>query len=147
LKLVNTLLEFSRIEAGRVEATYERTDLGALTLDVVSAFRSAIEKAGLRLTTDVSELDVPVYVDRSMWEKILLNLLSNALKFTLAGKITVHLAVDRPDGGSCRWADTGVGIAADELPRLFRNVSTAFATLAPERTKAPASGWLSCRSW
>src|SRR5215471_10887234 len=118
LKLVNTLLEFSRIEAGRVDAVYESTDLSALTADLVSAFRSAVEKAGLRLVTDLPSLSQPVFVDRAMWEKIVLNLLSNAFKFTFAGEIAVSLGI----AGSMvelRVRDTGVGIAAPELPRLF----------------------------
>src|SRR5580765_3533871 len=81
LKLVNTLLDFSRIEAGRIQASYEPTDLALMTADFASVFRSAIEKAGLRLTVDCPPLDEPAYLDREMWEKIVLNLLSNAFKF------------------------------------------------------------------
>ena len=78
LKLVNSLLEFSRIEAGRVQACFEPTDLAALTIDLASAFRSAIERAGMELVVDCPPLGEPVYVDREMWERIVLNLLSNA---------------------------------------------------------------------
>jgi signal transduction histidine kinase/CheY-like chemotaxis protein len=118
LKLVNTLLDFARIEAGRVEASYEPVDLAALTADLASSFRAAVEHGGLRLIVDCPPLPEPVYVDRDMWEKIVLNLLSNAFKFTLEGEIAVRL----------RWegehvvlsvTDTGIGIPADELPRLF----------------------------
>lgn len=83
LKLVNTLLDFSRLEAGRADACYESTDLAAVTADLASTFRSAIERAGLRLVIDTPPLPAPVFVDRDMWEKIVLNLLSNAFKFTL----------------------------------------------------------------
>ena len=117
LKLVNTLLEFSRLEAGRNDATFVATDLAALTRDVASSFRSAIESAGLRFAVE-TELDDPVFVDRSMWERILLNLLSNALKFTFEG--TVAVALRRAgNGAELSVSDTGVGIAPDELPRLF----------------------------
>ncbi|HEY9797648.1 MAG TPA: PAS domain S-box protein, partial [Leptolyngbyaceae cyanobacterium] len=118
LKLVNTLLDFSRIEAGRVQAVYEPTDLAMLTADLAGMFRSAIERAGMRLCVDCPSLPEPVYVDREMWEKIVLNLLSNAFKFTLEGEITVAL----------RWADehveleirdTGTGIPSEEIPHLF----------------------------
>ncbi len=78
LKLVNTLLDFSRIEAGRAQASYQPTDLATLTEDLASSFRSAVEKAGLRLTVDCPPLAQPLYVDRDMWEKIVLNLISNA---------------------------------------------------------------------
>jgi PAS domain S-box-containing protein len=91
LKLVNTLLDFSRIEAGRMEAVYEPTDLAMFTTELASVFRSAIERAGLRLIVDCPPLPEAVYVDRQMWEKIVLNLLSNAFKFTLEGEIAVRL--------------------------------------------------------
>jgi PAS domain S-box-containing protein len=118
LKLVNTLLDFSRIEAGRVEANYEPTDLAALTTDLSSVFRSAVERAGLRLTIDCPPLAELVYVDREMWEKVVLNLLSNAFKFTFEGHIAVRL---RTTGGMVEMtvSDTGIGIPAEELPRLF----------------------------
>jgi len=118
LKLVNTLLEFSRIEAGRVQAVYEPTDLAAVTTELVSNFRSACDKAGLRLTVDCPPMPEPVYVDRDMWEKIVLNLVSNAFKFTLAGMIEVCLrTADASAQMSVR--DTGIGIPAEELPRVF----------------------------
>jgi len=82
LKLVNSLLDFSRIEAGRVQASYEPTDLATYTAELASVFRSAIEKAGLTLGVDCPSSPEPLYVDREMWEKIVLNLLSNALKHT-----------------------------------------------------------------
>ncbi len=118
LKLVNTLLDFSRIEAGRAQAGYQPTDLAALTADLASGFRSAVDKADLLLEIDCPPLPEPVYVDRDMWEKVVLNLLSNAFKFTFEGGITVRL---RAEEGSAVLAvrDTGVGIPEHELPRLF----------------------------
>ncbi|MCC5637698.1 response regulator [Nostoc sp. CHAB 5844] len=118
LKLVNTLLDVSRIEAGRIQAVYEPTNLATLTTALASAFESAIEQAGLRLVIDCPPLPEPVYVDRFMWEKIVLNLLSNAFKFTFAGEITVRLMSAR-DSVELTVQDTGIGIAAAELPRLF----------------------------
>ncbi|WP_343714052.1 response regulator [Inquilinus sp.] len=120
LKLVNTLLDFSRIEAGRVEASYEPTDLAALTAELASTFRSATDRAGLRLAVDAPALPGPVHVDREMWEKIVLNLLSNALKFTFEGGISVTVRPS-PDGrfAEVTVADTGTGIPAEELPHLF----------------------------
>ncbi|WP_063777306.1 ATP-binding protein [Scytonema millei] len=118
LKLVNTLLDFSRIEAGRIQANYQPTDLSTYTTELASVFRSAIEAAGMQLRSDCPPLPELVYVDRDMWEKIVLNLLSNAFKFTFEGEITVSL----------RWqsnqvqllvSDTGIGIPETELPRLF----------------------------
>ena len=117
-KLVNTLLDFARIEAGRVEAVYEPTDLAALTADLASVFRSACERAGLSLIVDCPPLPEPVYVDREMWEKIVLNLVSNAFKFTFEGEIAVSL---RPDGQAVELAvrDTGIGIPPRKSARVF----------------------------
>ncbi len=118
LKLVNTLLDFSRIEAGRVQATYVPTDLARLTVDLASAFRSVIENAGIRLTVDCPPLPEAVWVDREMWEKVVLNLLSNAFKFTFTGEIAVSL---RAEGGQVELSvrDTGTGIPKEELPHIF----------------------------
>jgi PAS domain S-box-containing protein len=118
LKLVNTLLDFSRLEAGRVDASFQPTDLAELTGDLASTFRSAIERAGLSFEVECEPLPEPVYVDRHMWEKIVLNLLSNAFKFTLEGSIGVRLRVAR-GGAELSVSDTGCGIAATDLPRVF----------------------------
>ncbi len=118
LKLVNTLLDFSRIEAGRLQATYEPTDLSSLTVDIASAFRSAMERVGLEFTVCCEPMEEPVYVDRRMWEKIVLNLLSNAFKFTFEGR--VQLTLKRvAESIELTVRDTGVGIAPDQLPRIF----------------------------
>jgi anti-anti-sigma factor len=117
-RLVNTLLDFSRIQAGRIDARFEPVDLAATTAELASVFRSAVVRAGLEFTVDCAPLDAPVHVDRDMWEKVVLNLLSNALKFTFTGGIAVRLRQD--DGGArLTVSDTGTGIPADELPRLF----------------------------
>jgi signal transduction histidine kinase/DNA-binding response OmpR family regulator len=118
LKLVNSLLDFSRMEAGRAEAIYEPVDLAALTVEIASNFESVCERAGLRLTVDCATLPMPVFVDRDMWEKIVLNLLSNAFKFTFKGGITVRL-VETDGQANLQVQDTGVGVPDYELPRLF----------------------------
>ena len=117
-KLVNTLLDFSRIEAGRMQASFEPLDLGAFTTELASVFQSAFDRAGMRYEVDCPSLSAPVYIDREMWEKVVFNLLSNALKFTFEGTVSVRLSEE--DGHAVlRVADTGVGIDAAELPRLF----------------------------
>jgi PAS domain S-box-containing protein len=118
LKLVNTLLDFSRIEAGRIEANYEPVDLASYTTELASVFRSAIEHAGLKFLVNCPPLDERIYIDREMWEKIVLNLLSNAFKFTFAGEIEVSL---RQLENMVEFAvrDTGAGIPADEMPHMF----------------------------
>lgn len=117
-KLVNTLLDFSRIESGRIEAAYEPTDLARLTADLAGVFRSEIERVGMRLVVDCPSLPEPAYVDRDMWEKIVLNLLSNAFKFTLEGEIGVSLR-DRQTHIELEVRDTGTGIPANELSHIF----------------------------
>ncbi|MDB4942837.1 MAG: Chemotaxis protein methyltransferase CheR [Labilithrix sp.] len=118
LKLVNGLLDFARIEAGRTSASFQPTDLAALTADLASSFRSAIERAGLDFDLSLEPMPEPIYVDQDMWEKIVLNLLSNALKFTFKGAVKVRLRW-RDDHAEVVIADTGVGVAAHELPRMF----------------------------
>ncbi len=118
LKLVNTLLDFSRIEAGRVAAVYAPTDLSEFTTDLASLFRSTMERAGLRFAVECEPLGEVVYVDRDMWEKIVFNLVSNAFKFTFEGGVTVRLR-RTPTHAELGVTDTGVGIPNEELPRLF----------------------------
>jgi signal transduction histidine kinase/DNA-binding response OmpR family regulator len=120
LKLVNTLLDFSRIEAGRMQANFEKVDLAALTADIASNFSSVTERVGLKLIVDCQPLPDSVYVDRDMWEKIVLNLMSNAFKFTLEGQITVRMhALGNGSAAQFSVTDTGIGISPEEFPHLF----------------------------
>ncbi|MCF0074735.1 ATP-binding protein [Dyadobacter sp. CY261] len=118
LKLVNTLLDFSRMEGGRNHARFVETDLAGYTRNLASNFRSVIEKAGVRFDVKVGNDACTAYVDRTMWEKVVFNLLSNAFKYTLEGKITLELY---EHDGSIRLvvSDTGVGIPKHELPHMF----------------------------
>lgn len=118
LRLVNSLLDFSRIEAGRAEACYEPTDLPKMTAELAASFQSTCDGAGLALQIECPPLPEPVYVDREMWEKIVLNLVSNAFKFTFDGRIVVQLRAVSA-GVELRIADSGVGIPVHELPRVF----------------------------
>ncbi|WP_169819702.1 hybrid sensor histidine kinase/response regulator [Corallococcus exiguus] len=118
LKLVNTLLDFTRAEAGRVRAAFQPTDLSAFTAELVSQFESIAKRAQLTLTLDLPPLTEPVWVDREMWEKIVFNLLSNAMKFTFEGGVHVRLHIE---DGEARLTvrDTGSGIPEAELPHIF----------------------------
>jgi len=118
LKLVNSLLDFSRIEAGRVQARYQPVDVARLTHELASVFEAAMQKGGLAYRVDIDDIGAPVYLDHEMWEKIVFNLLSNAFKFTLAGGVTVLL---RRHGEGVRLSviDTGTGIPEAELGRVF----------------------------
>jgi signal transduction histidine kinase len=118
LRLVDSLLNFALIEAGRLRAAYEPVDLAALTCELTSSFESAFRAAGLRLIVDCPPLAEPVYVDRDMWSKIVLNLISNAFKFTVDGSVTVEVR-DGESSAVLAVRDTGIGIPAEELPRIF----------------------------
>lgn len=118
-KLVNNLLDFSRIEAGREQGHFEPVDLAALTQDLVSSFRSAFERVGLTLEFRSAPTLPPAYVDRDMWEKIVLNLVSNAFKFTLCGGVRVDL-LQAGQSIEMEVSDTGTGIPAAELPKIFK---------------------------
>ena len=118
LKLVNTLLDFSRIEAGRIDARYERVDLSKLTAELASSFRSIMDKAGLTLELDCEPIAATVYVDRDMWEKIVLNLVSNAFKHTFEGEVLVSVH-EHEGAAELVVRDTGIGISPDQIPRLF----------------------------
>ncbi|HET9238519.1 MAG TPA: ATP-binding protein [Oligoflexus sp.] len=119
LKLVNTLLDFSRIEAGRIQARYEELDVATFTTDLASMFRSTIERAGLNLYLECHAVQHPTFIDPDMWEKIVLNLLSNAFKFTLQGGITVRLH-EADQTLILTVSDTGIGIPPEALPDLFK---------------------------
>ncbi|MFF5052463.1 SpoIIE family protein phosphatase [Micromonospora sp. NPDC000663] len=118
LKLVNTVLDFSRLESGRLAARFQPTDLSGYTARLASTFRSATDRAGLRLLVDCPPLPAPVFVDRDMWEKIVLNLVSNAVKFTFHGEIRVRVRVVG-DAARLEVTDTGVGILPAEVPHVF----------------------------
>ncbi|GLV59346.1 two-component hybrid sensor and regulator [Dictyobacter sp. S3.2.2.5] len=130
LKLVNALLDFARIKAGRSEAVYEPTDLPQFTTDLASTFRDLIEKAGLQLIVECPPMAEQIAVDRQMWEKIVLNLLSNAFKFTFTGSIRValHAAGDEVE---LIVQDTGVGVSEHDLPHIFER----FYRALPARTR------------
>lgn len=118
LKHVNSLLDFSRIEARQTQAFYQSTDLAALTSKLANNFRSVCERAGLLLVVDCPPLPEPVYVDRDLWEVVILNLLSNAFKFAFEGGLSIAL---RAMSGLVELsiADTGIGVPEREVPTLF----------------------------
>ena len=117
LRLVNSLLDFARIEAGGSAAKLEPVDVGALTAQIASSFSEVCDRAGLKLVLRCAPAIGEV--DPDMWETIVLNLISNAFKFTLEGAITVAVSSAEPGSIEVSVADTGAGIADADLRRLF----------------------------
>ena len=118
LRLVNSVLDFSRIESGRLALSFAPIDLARLTGGVAGAFQSLFDDAGVRLSVDCPPLAEPVYVDAAQWEKVVMNLISNAFKFTFEGEVSVSLSA-RDDHVELAVRDTGTGIPNEELPRVF----------------------------
>lgn len=117
-KLVNSLLDYARIESGKMKATFQPVDLAEYTRGLVSAFYSAMAEAKLDFIVKCEPLKKKVYIDPALWETIVLNLMSNAMKFTFKGHIKV--VVERfKKFAELRIEDTGTGIPPDELKRLF----------------------------
>ncbi|RIB01815.1 hypothetical protein C2G38_948383 [Gigaspora rosea] len=130
LKLVNTLLQFSRMEAGRLEARFQKTDIAKITLELASCFESMARSLQLDYIIDIQnqkefdeKLEREVFIDHDMYEKIVFNLCSNAFKHTWTGNVTVRLYPSHNDDQEVvilEIADTGVGIPQDHIPNLFQ---------------------------
>ena len=118
LKLVNSLLDFSRVEAGRMQAAFVPVDFAQTATELASHFISAFDRAGIKLTIDCRALDEPVYLDIDMWEKVVFNLLSNAFKYTLQGEVSVTAFQDG-QMAVLKVTDSGVGIGERDLPHIF----------------------------
>ncbi|GGX60310.1 hypothetical protein GCM10010358_13580 [Streptomyces minutiscleroticus] len=117
LRLVDALLQFARTESERADPRPVRVDLGALTAQIASSFTELCRRAGIGLVLDCAS--APAEVDVQMWETVVLNLLSNAVKFTFGGRIVVKVAPPRDGTIAVTVSDTGTGIAAEDLGRLF----------------------------
>ena len=127
LRLVGTLLDLSQLRAGRLRARFEPVDLAALTEEIAAVFRGAAERGGLALRVDAAPLPAPVWLDPQLWEKILANLLSNALKFTVEGAVDVRVRA-LTHHAEVQVADTGVGIPKAELPLVFQRFHRVAST-------------------
>lgn len=119
LRLVNSLLDFARLEAGRLRLSFAPTDLAVLTARIAGSFQSLFESAGLSLRVHCPSLQQPVYIDRAQWEKVVSNLLSNAFKFTMNGEVAVQLR-EHSTSVELVVSDTGTGIPEQELDNIFQ---------------------------
>ncbi|EIN04589.1 hypothetical protein PUNSTDRAFT_146276 [Punctularia strigosozonata HHB-11173 SS5] len=119
LRLVNSILEFSRAEAGKLSARFTPVSLGKVTAELVCCFRSAIENAGMELKVDNrASDDCLVWVDTEKWEQIVFNIMSNAFKFTFEGGIHAHIYAHE-DEFFFEISDTGIGIQKEHLGTIF----------------------------
>ncbi|GAA2544763.1 SpoIIE family protein phosphatase [Pseudonocardia hydrocarbonoxydans] len=119
-RLVDTLLDFARLEGGQLAPQLTAVDLAGLTRGIAESFAPAVTRAGLGFDVECPPLPSTVAVDVDMWEKIVLNLLSNAVKYTLAGGVSITLGPDGDGGVRLAVVDSGIGIPAEDVPLLFR---------------------------
>ncbi len=127
LRLINDVLDLSKIEAGRMTLEPEEVDLDALIREVAETVLPTVERRGNRLDLDAEELGT-AFLDGMRLRQVLLNLLSNAAKFTENGRIVVEAR--REDDGGQAWLcfavrDTGIGIAPEQHERVFQPFSQA----------------------
>jgi signal transduction histidine kinase len=130
LTVINDILDLSKIEAGKFELNEEDCDLARLVRDAVRFVAERAASAGLGLQQRLPAALPPVRADGRLIKQILLNLLSNAIKFTPAGGlVTVAVEVDRASDLALTVADTGIGIAADQLERVLQPFTQVENTL------------------
>ena len=136
LKLVNSLLDFSRIEAGRAQATYQPTDIAALTAELASNFRSACDRAGLKLVVDCPPLSEPVYVDRACGKKSF-STFSPTLSNSPLREKSLFACVKSTARCSFRFRIQALAYRTRSC-RVYSSVSTASQARRVARTKAAA---------
>ncbi|MCU0549207.1 MAG: response regulator [Leptolyngbya sp. Prado105] len=124
LRLVNQLLDLQRLDAGRMQPKFQACDLVEFVSQIAETFRPYCEKKGLNLITQVAPCP-PVYLDLEKFDKVIYNLLSNAMKFTPAGQ-SITVAIEAlHDRCRLKVCDTGIGIREDQLPHLFERFRQA----------------------
>ena len=121
LRMVEDVLDQSRIEKGQLTLTYDKVDVALIARSVVSSYRSAAVAKGLRMLAVLPESAALVSLDGGRFEQVLRHLVDNAVKFTGAGSIKITLVTDASSGRPTRLsvADSGIGIPADRLERIF----------------------------
>jgi len=128
LQLINDVLDLSKIEAGKLEVNYEPVDLASLVGDVVGEAETLAAKNGNRLVVECPPDIGTVRSDPTRLRQIMLNLLSNACKFTEHGRVSLSVDRSRADGEdwiSIRVVDTGIGMTSEQLGKLFQEFSQA----------------------
>ncbi len=124
LRLVNQLLDLQRLDAGRMQPSFRPSDLVEFTSQIVESFRTYCEKKGLHLVSNFSQCPT-VYLDMEKFDKVVYNLLSNAMKFTPNGGIISVTVEPTKDNCILQVKDTGIGIATEQIPYLFERFRQA----------------------
>ena len=118
LEMINEMLDFSKIEAGKLESNPQKLDLAHLTMLTVEELRSLAVEKNLALITEVELNDKTIVQDASFVKRTLINLISNAIKFTEVGQVTVQLR-DEPNKVEIVVSDTGIGIEPGDRTKIF----------------------------
>jgi GAF domain-containing protein/class 3 adenylate cyclase/ActR/RegA family two-component response regulator len=124
LRLVNQLLDLQRLDAGRMQPSFRPSDLVEFTSQIVESFRTYCEKKGLKLVTNFSQCPT-VYLDMEKFDKVVYNLLSNAMKFTPEGGTICVTVQATKDNCILQVKDSGIGIATEQIPYLFERFRQA----------------------
>jgi signal transduction histidine kinase len=120
LGLINDILDLSKVEAGRMELIEDTVDFGATIRSAVNMLQDQAEKAGVQLNCTVPKRPIAVRADSQRLRQIVLNLVSNAIKFTDAGgRVSMEIGIDAESRPTLTVEDTGIGIAAEDLPRVM----------------------------
>ncbi|KIO32181.1 hypothetical protein M407DRAFT_18753 [Tulasnella calospora MUT 4182] len=127
-KLVDSLMDFTRVEGGRMYGRFRATSLADYTADLAELFRNPIEKNNIEyvVTSDHAN-EATAFVDHDLWEKVVFNLIGNAFKYTLSGRVHVHTSY-RPGWAEFSVRDTGCGIPSTELDKVFERFHRVSAT-------------------
>jgi signal transduction histidine kinase len=140
-RLVDDLFELARIDAGLLELTLEAASLHDLISDTISSFQPQAEQKGVRLAGEVVGDVDPVLANPPRLQRILHNLVSNALRHTPADGAVTLRASRAGEGVRVEVSDTGEGIAAEDLPRVFeRSFRAERSRTRPEKNDAPGAG-------
>ena len=135
LRVINDVLDFSKVEAGKLDLEVAPFHLRRCLEECIGLFHAAAAEKGLRLDCELAA-DLPVWVagDETRLRQVILNLISNAVKFTSSGEVMLSASLERQDETSRRIAitvrDTGIGIAPELLPRLFSSFQQADASIS-----------------
>ena len=143
-QLINDLLDISKVEAGKMPLKRERMDLIGAAKEVSASFAHRAQQKGLELMENFPKAPLEIWSDRDKLIQIWSNLVSNALKFTPTGTITLSV-VDKTDAVECAVSDTGCGISEKDLPYVFLKFKQ-FGTSTDPREKGTGLGLAICKA-